>query len=235
MEKSESRVALITGSRKGIGRFLVEHLVKAGYVVEGCSRSAPEWILPNYTHHLVDVTDEAQVKAMVRNIAQRHARLDVAINNAGIASMNHSLLTPVATLDRIMATNFRGTFLVCRESAKLMQKGKFGRIINFGTVALPLRLEGEAMYAASKSAIVAFTQVLAFELGAFGITCNVIGPAPIDTDLIRGVPKAKIQNIVGRLAVKRLGKPEDVANVVDFLLRPESDFITGQVIYLGGL
>ena len=91
------------------------------------------------------------------------------------------------------------------------------------------------MYAASKSAIVAFTQVLAFELGSFGITCNVIGPAPIDTDLIRGVPKAKIENIIGRLAVKRLGKLEDVANVVDFFLKPESDFITGQVVYLGGL
>ena len=91
------------------------------------------------------------------------------------------------------------------------------------------------MYAASKSAIVAFTQVLAFELGSFGITCNVIGPTPIDTDLIRSVPKAKIQKIIDRLAVKRIGKPEDVANVVDFFLKPESDFITGQVVYLGGL
>lgn len=230
-----SRVVLITGSRKGIGRYLVEHLAEAGYIVEGCSRQTPDWKLTNYTHHLVDVTDEVQVKAMIRDIGRRRGRLDIAINNAGIASMNHSLLTPVATVDHIMATNFRGTFLVCRESAKLMQKNRHGRIINFGTVALPLRLEGEALYAASKSAVVAFTQVLAFELGSFGITCNVVGPAPIDTDLIRGVPKAKIQDIIDRLAVKRLGKPEDVANVVDFLLKPESDFITGQVIYLGGL
>jgi 3-oxoacyl-[acyl-carrier protein] reductase len=235
VKTSESRVALITGTRKGIGQYLVEHLTEAGYIVEGCSRQEPDWTLPNYTHHLVDVTDEAQVCAMIRDIGQRHGRLDAAINNAGIASMNHSLLTPVATLDRLMATNFRGTFLVCRESAKLMQKRKFGRIINFGSVALPLRLEGEAIYAASKSAIVAFTQVLAFELGSFGITCNVIGPTPIDTDLIRSVPKAKIQKIIDRLAVKRLGKPEDVANVVDFFLKPESDFITGQVVYLGGL
>jgi 3-oxoacyl-[acyl-carrier protein] reductase len=172
---------------------------------------------------------------MIRDIGRRRGRLDVAINNAGIASMNHSLLTPVATLDRLMATNFRGTFLVCRESAKLMQKRRYGRIINFGTVALPLRLEGEAIYAASKSAVVAFTQVLAFELGSFGITCNVIGPTPIDTDLIRGIPKAKIDEIIGRLAVKRLGKLEDVANVVDFFMKSESDFVTGQVIYLGGL
>ena len=235
METSDSRVVLITGTRKGIGRYLVEHLTKSGYIVEGCSRQAPDWTLPNYTHHLVDVTDEAQVNAMIRDIGRRRGRLDVAINNAGIASMNHSLLTPVATLDRLMATNFRGTFLVCRESAKLMQKRRYGRIINFGTVALPLRLEGEAIYAASKSAVVAFTQVLAFELGSFGITCNVIGPTPIDTDLIRGIPKAKIDEIIGRLAVRRLGKLEDVANVVDFFMKSESDFVTGQVIYLGGL
>jgi 3-oxoacyl-[acyl-carrier protein] reductase len=235
VKTSEGRVVLITGSRKGIGRYLVEHLSEAGYIVEGCSRQAPDWTLSNYTHHLVDVSDEFQVKAMIRDIGHRRGRLDVAINNAGIASMNHSLLTPVSTLDDIMATNFRGTFLVCRESAKLMQKRRQGRIINFGTVALPLRLEGEAMYAASKSAVVAFTQILAFELGSFGITCNVIGPTPIDTDLIRGVPKAKIQKIINSLAIKRLGKPEDVANVVDFLLKAESNFITGQVIYLGGL
>ena len=235
MKTTESPVALITGTRKGIGQYLVQHLVKSGYIVEGCSREAPTWTVPNYTHHLVDVAVERDVQAMIRDIRQRHGRLDVAINNAGIASMNHSLLTPVATVDRAMAINFRGTFLVCRESAKLMQRRHYGRIINFGTVALPLRLEGEATYAAAKSAIVAFTQVLAFELAGYGITCNVIGPAPIDTDLIRGVPSIKIKNIIDRLAVKRLGKLEDVSNVVDFFLKPESDFITGQVIYLGGL
>jgi 3-oxoacyl-[acyl-carrier protein] reductase len=172
---------------------------------------------------------------MLNAIAMRHGRLDVTVNNAGIASMNHTLLTPVASLEKIMATNFRGTFLVCRESAKLMRKNQFGRIINMGTVAVPLRLEGEAMYAASKAAIVSFTQIFANEIGSFGITCNVVGPTPIDTDLIRAVPKQKIQTIVDRMAIKRLGRLEDVANVVDFLVKPESDFITGQVIYLGGV
>jgi 3-oxoacyl-[acyl-carrier protein] reductase len=91
------------------------------------------------------------------------------------------------------------------------------------------------MYAASKGAIVAFTQILAYELGSFGITCNVVGPTPIETDLIRNVPKQKIDDIIRRMAVKRLGRLEDVSNVVDFLIDPKSDFITGQVIYLGGL
>jgi 3-oxoacyl-[acyl-carrier protein] reductase len=231
----EQRVALVTGTRKGIGKYLVEHLIEAGYSVEGCSREAPDWCLKRYRHHCCDVADEPGVKRMFREIQKRHGRLDVAINNAGIASMNHSLITPVSTLDAIMATNFRGTFLVCREAAKLMQRRRYGRIVNLGTVALPMKLEGEAMYAASKGAIVAFTQILAYELGSFGITCNVVGPTPIETDLIKNVPKQKIDDIIRRMAVKRLGRLEDVTNVVDFLINPKSDFVTGQVIYLGGL
>ena len=149
--------------------------------------------------------------------------------------MNHTLLTPTETVDRIMATNFRGTFLVCREGAKLMKKRRYGRIVNIGTVATPMRLEGEAMYAASKSAIVTFTQILAHELAEYGITCNIVGPTPIDTDLIRSVPQEKIARIVNNLAIKRLGRFQDIANVIDFFVKPESDYVTGQVIYLGGV
>jgi 3-oxoacyl-[acyl-carrier protein] reductase len=149
--------------------------------------------------------------------------------------MNHSLLTPAATVDRIMATNFRGAFLVCRESAKVMKKRRYGRIVNISTIAAPLRLEGEAIYAASKNAVTALTQILARELAEFGITCNVVGPTPILTDLIRSVPQEKIDKLVNRLAIKRLGRFEDVANVIDFFVKPESDYVTGQVIYLGGV
>lgn len=231
----DREVVLITGSRKGIGRFLAEHFVRKGAMVEGCSRQPAEWELENYTHHIADVADETQVKAMLSSLQRRHGRLDIAINNAGIASMNHALLTPVATVDRIMATNFRGTFLICRESAKLMKKRHYGRIVNVGTVAVPMRLEGEALYAASKSAITAFTQIQARELADFGITCNVIGLAPIETDLISSVPPEKIDQIVKRLAIKRLGRVADVINAIDFFVKPESEYITGQVIYLGGV
>jgi 3-oxoacyl-[acyl-carrier protein] reductase len=172
---------------------------------------------------------------MLASIQKRHGRLDILINNAGVASLNHSLLTPLSTVEKLMATNFTGTFLVCREAAKLMRKHKFGRIVNFSTVAVPLRLEGEAIYAASKSAVTVYTQVLARELAEFGITCNVVAPTPIDTDLIRGVPKDKLDLILRQQPIKRLGRFEDVANVIDFFIRPESDFITGQVIVLGGL
>ncbi len=228
-------VVLITGSRKGIGRYLVEHFLRGGALVEGCSREPSDLALLDYHHNSVDVTDEQGVAMMLAGVAERHGRLDVTINNAGIAAMNHSLLTPGITVERVMATNYQGTFLVSRESAKLMRRRRFGRIVNVSTVAVPLHLEGEAAYVASKSAVVALTRVMARELAEFGITCNAVGPTPIETDLIRSVPAEKIEQIVSRLAVKRLGRFEDVANVVDFFVRPESEFVTGQVVYLGGV
>lgn len=231
----DSQVVLITGTRKGIGRYLAEHFARQGALVEGCSRTAPEWELERYTHHCLDVADEAQVKALISSIRKRHGRLDILINNAGVASMNHILLTPVDAVDRIMATNFRGAFLMCREAAKLMRQHRYGRIVNVGTIAVPMHLEGEAVYAASKSAVVTFSRILARELASSGITCNVVAPTPIETDLIRGVPQDKIDSIVERLAIKRLGRFEDVANVIDFFVKRESDYITGQVIYLGGV
>ena len=234
-QASATPVALVTGARKGIGRRLAEHFLGQGLRVEGCSREPADWEAAGYTHHCLSVSDEAAVKAMFADIQKRHGRLDILVNNAGIASMNHVLLTPDATAARILDTNFRGTFLMCREAAKLMRRRKFGRIVNLSTIAVPMQLEGESLYAASKGAVETFSRVLARELAEFGITVNVVGPTPIETDLIRNVPKDKIAGILQRLAVKRLGRFEDVINVVDFFVRPESDYITGQVLYLGGV
>jgi 3-oxoacyl-[acyl-carrier protein] reductase len=227
-------VVLVTGARKGIGRHLAEHFLAKGALVEGCSREPTDLAHARYHHHNVDVTSEPQVVAMVADIARRHKRLDVAINNAGVASMNHALLTPMASAERVMATNFLGTFVVCREAAKLMRRQRRGRIVNLGSIAVPLNVEGEAVYAASKSAVVTFTRTLARELAEWNITCNVVGPAPIETDLIRGVPHEKIQALLDRLPLSRAGRYEDVANVVDFFTDPASGAVTGQVIYLGG-
>jgi len=134
-----------------------------------------------------------------------------------------------------LETNFIGTFMLCREAAKLMRKRKSGRIVNLATVAVPLKLEGEAVYAASKAAIVTFTQIAAKELASFGITVNAVGPTPIHTDLIKAVPAEKIEKLISLQAIPRPGKLEDVSNVIDFFIQPESDFITGQVIFLGGV
>jgi 3-oxoacyl-[acyl-carrier protein] reductase len=231
----KTKVVLITGTRKGIGRSVAEHYAGIDYQVIGCSRSPFEGELPKYRHCCLDVADEAAVKAMFSDIEKREGQLDVLINNAGIASMNHSLLTPLSVVNKIMATNFIGTFLFCREAARLMQSRRYGRIVNFVTVAVPLKLEGEAIYAASKAAVMSLTEVLGREFADFGITVNAIGPTPIKTDLIRGVPAQKLDALVQRQAIKRYGEPKDVINVIDFLVRPESDFVTGQVIFLGGV
>src|SRR5438270_13113016 len=189
---AENKVVLITGTRKGIGRALVEHYAGSGCQVVGCSRSPFEGELPNYRHCCLDVGDEPAVKKMFSEIRKHEGRLDVLVNNAGVASMNHSLLTPLAAVKQIMETNFTGTFLFCREAARLMQLHRYGRIVNFVSVAVPLKLEGEAAYAASKAAVISLTQVLAREFSGFGITVNAIGPSPIKTDLIRGVPQDKL-------------------------------------------
>lgn len=228
-------VTLITGTRKGIGKFLADHYCDQGHIVYGCSRSEPDWQRDGYTHVLADVSDEQQVKSMFAEIRRTHGRLDNLLNNAGIASMNHSLLTPVSTVRKVLETNVVGCFLFCRESAKLMKKNRYGRIVNFSTVAVPLKLEGEAAYVASKAAVESLTNVLSREFADFGVTVNTLGPVPIETDLIRSVPKDKIQAIVDRQSIGRLGKFEDVSNVTDFFLQKESDFVTGQHIYLGGL
>jgi 3-oxoacyl-[acyl-carrier protein] reductase len=232
---AENKVVLITGTRKGIGRALVEHYVAKGCHVIGCSRSAFEGEFPNYRHHCLDVCDESAVKRMFSEIRKRDGRLDVLINNAGVASMNHSLLTPIAAVNKIMETNFTGTFLFCREAARLMQLHRYGRIVNFATVAVPLKLEGEAVYAASKAAVISLTQILAREFADFGITVNAIGPTPIKTDLIRGVPSEKLDALIERQAIKRYGESRDVIQVIDFFVQPASDFVTGQVIFLGGV
>lgn len=232
---ADAPVMVITGTRKGIGRFLCEHYLQRGWRVYGCSRDGSDLEHPQYVHTRLDVSDEAAVARMLRDVAKGSRRLDVLINNAGIASMNHALLTPKATLSRIFETNVFGTFLFCREAAKLMSRNKFGRIVNCATVATPLKLEGEAAYAASKAAVVSLTEVLARELASFGVTVNAVGPTPVPTDLVGSVPESKMAALIARQAIPRYGEMRDVVNVIDFFIRPESDFVTGQTIYLGGV
>jgi 3-oxoacyl-[acyl-carrier protein] reductase len=228
-------VTLVTGTRKGLGRFIAEHYLALGHFVVGCSRDESDLAHENYRHFLADVSDEKAVKPIFTYLRKEQGGLDHLINNAGIASMNHTMLTPLETVDSIFSTNVKGTFLFCREAARLMQRKQRGRIVNLTTVATPLMLEGEAIYAASKAAVLSLTQVLARELAPFGITVNSVGPTPVKTDLIRSVPQAKLDALLARQAIPRFGEPEDVVNVIDFFLRPESDFVTAQNIYLGGV
>ena len=229
------KAIVITGTRKGIGKALAEHYLAAGWRVIGCSRGEASLTQAHYEHFSLDVSDEAAVVAMARAIRQAHGTVDALLNNAGIASMNHALLTPATTVNRILQTNVVGTFLFCREIAKLMRRSTSPRIVNFTTVAHPLNLEGEAIYAASKAAVESLTRILARELAELKVTVNAVGPTPIETDIIRGVPDEKMAALLKRQAIQRMGETRDVCNAVDFFLRPESDFITGQVLYLGGV
>ena len=231
----DNPVTLITGTSKGIGRHLAEHYLRIGHQVVGCSRHGCDISEAGYKHFTLDVAGEEEVGGLFSSIRRDYGRLDHLINNAGIASMNHSLLTPVPTLKKILETNVIGTFLFSREAAKLMKKRRFGRIVNFTTVAVALKLEGESAYVASKAGVESLTQVMAREFADYGITVNAVGPGPVDTDLTRSVPKGKIDALVERQTIKTLGHFEDISNVIDFFLREESRLITGQVLYLGGV
>lgn len=229
------KTIVVTGTRKGIGKQLAEHYLERQWRVIGCSRGVGSIDRDYYRHFSLDVSDEEAVVSMAREIKCQYGSVDALLNNAGIASMNHAMLTPASTVNRILKTNVTGTFLFCREVGKLMRSGKNGRIVNFTTVAHPLNLEGEAIYAASKAAVESLTRILAHEMAELNITVNAIGPTPIETDLIRGVPRQKMDALLARQAIHRMGEVRDVINAVNFYLREESDFITGQILYLGGV
>ena len=232
---TDRRVMVITGTRKGIGKYLAEYYAEKEFYVVGCSRGDIDFEFDNYHHFCLDVSEEFPVKKMFSEIRKKYGRIDILINNAGIASMNHSLLTPVSTVRKILDTNVVGTFIFSREAAKLMKKNQFGRIINFSSFAVPFKLEGEAIYAASKAAVITLTEILAREYADFGITVNAVAPPAVQTDLIQGVPKEKMQNLLNRQAISRYGIPKEVSNVIDFFIKPENEMVTGQVINLGGV
>jgi len=230
----ERRIVLITGASRGIGAHLVRHYLDREDIVVGCARGAAPLEHERYAHLQTDVADEQSVRSLFLELRARHGRLDVLINNAGVANMNPVLLTPVSTAREIITTNFVGAFAMTHEALRLLRSSSAGRIVNFTSVAVPFRLEGEAVYAASKSAIETFTRIVAREAAPFGVTCNAVGPGPVRTDLTRGIGEDKIARLLSRQAIQRYAEFADVANVVDFFLQPESAMVTGQVVYLGG-
>ena len=222
-------IALITGSSQGLGRALAERLLADGWIVHGFARGAQTLVHADFRPHAVDVGEEAAVRAAVATIAEG-GRIDLLVNNAGVASMNALLLTPGEVAERLMRVNYLGTFHCLQAVGKAMVRERAGRIVNVTTVAVPLSLEGEAAYVASKAAVEALTKVAAKELAPSGVIVSAVGFGPMDTALTKAVPKpalAKIDAAIGRPAGTTM------AQAVDFLLAHVRNAEAGRVEYFG--
>jgi 3-oxoacyl-[acyl-carrier protein] reductase len=222
-------IALITGTSQGLGLALAERLLAEGWIVHGFARGAQTLTHERFRAHVVDVTDENAVRAAVATISEA-GRIDLLVNNAGAASMNALLLTPGETAERLMRVNYLGTFHCLQAVGKVMVRQRAGRIVNLTTVAVPLSLEGEAAYVASKAAVEALTKVAAKELAHSGIIVSAVGFGPIDTELTNGVPKTALSKINAAI-----GRPDGTTmeQAVDFLLAHFRSAPAGKVEYLG--
>ena len=208
-----------------------ERLLADGWVVHGFARG-PQSLAHNLFHaHVVDVTDEAAVRSAVATVAAS-GRIDVLINNAGSAALNAFLLTPGKVAENLMRVNYLGTFHCLQAVGKVMVRQRGGLVINLTTVAVPLSLEGEAAYVASKAAVEALTKVAAKELASQGVRVIALGLGPVDTKLTRAVPKAALAKINGAI-----GRPEGttMAQAVEFIVARigAPDLKSGSVEYLG--
>jgi len=227
-------LAIVTGTSRGLGRALAERLLAEGWTVHGFSREPDGWTPPGFVAHAVDVGDPAAVRAAVAAVTADGATIDLLVNNAGIAAMNALLLTPPEVAAELMRVNYLGTFHCLQAAGKAMVRARRGRILNVTTVAVPLALEGEAAYVASKAAVEALTRVAARELGPHGVLVAAVGLGPVDTRLTRGVgadPLARLNARIGRPA------GTTVAEAANFLFRQAIDpgLVGGSIHYLAAL
>ena len=221
--------ALITGSSQGLGRALAERLLAEGWTVHGFARGPQVLTHAAFTAHAVDVTDEAAVRDAVSTVAAA-GRIDLLVNNAGAASMNALLLTPGSVAEQLMRVNYLGTFHCLQAVGKVMVRQRAGRIINLTTVAVPLSLEGEAAYVASKAAVEALTKVAAKELAPSGVVVTAVGFGPIDTALTRAVPRDRLAALNHQLDLAASPTP---AAAAEFLFEHIRSAEAGRIAYLG--
>jgi 3-oxoacyl-[acyl-carrier protein] reductase len=231
----EGRVAVVTGTREGVGRMVALHLIEEGATVIGLSRSLSSIGDPHYVHIPTDIGNNEQVRQAFRTVGKDFGRLDTLVNCAAVASSTYAITMPVAGAEAMMATNVLGLLYVAREAAKLMRRDG-GRIVNVGSIHAAIAPVGASVYAASKAAQATMVQVLSKEFAAWKITVNTLALSPIETSMLRasGTP-AVIQAVIDGLTIPRLAEPEDVFAGLDFFLSEGAKFYTGQTIYLGGV
>ena len=229
-------VMVITGTRTGIGKHLAEYYVQNGFQVIGCSRGNIDFELDNYKHYCLDISDESSIKKIFNKIRKKYCRLDVLINNAGIATKNYVLLTSLKEVNDSLNTNFIGTFMCCGESVKLMNINKYGRIINISSIHVPLATEGTSIYGASKAATEQFSKVLARETFQYGITVNTISLSVVkDTGMESSLTNQTKQNILDQTISKSILSISDVIYAINFFISEKSTMVTNQNLSIGGV
>lgn len=240
-----NQVALITGGGGGIGGAVARRMAAEGMsvIVADCDHRAAEKVREEITSVggnvealSVDVTQAREVKALVTDVEKRHGRIDILANIAGGSFYTKRIEEfSWAEWQQVIDTNLKGTFLMCREVAPIMQRQKSGRIINtasnYGVTGSALR----APYSAAKAGIIAFTKSLALELAADGVLVNTVAPGPTDTPRVMGreSPEARKQRWAS-IPLGRTGRPEDLAEMFYYLTTPESAWMTGQTFHVNG-
>jgi 3-oxoacyl-[acyl-carrier protein] reductase len=237
------QVALVTGASRGLGKAIALALAAEGASVAAVARSedalkdtidAVRAAGGTAEPFAVDVADSAAVDAAIEKIAARFGKIDILVNNAGVT--RDGLLARMTTeaWDTVINTNLKGAFHLTRPVGRIMVKQRSGRIINISSVIGLMGNAGQANYAASKAGLIGFSKSVAREFASRGITCNVVCPGFIETDMTKDLSDDLKKKLLERIPLQRLGQPADIAGVVAFLCSPAASYITGQIVTVDG-
>ena len=235
--QKESKKILITGASRGIGKDIALKSKEKGYEVLGTSTTneGVSSLKENGIHGLqLDLNDKKSVESFNGLLTQEHPDIAVLVNNAGITRDNIVLRMSEEEWTDVLNVNLNGAFKVTKTVLKFMLKKRWGRILNITSTSASTGNRGQANYAAAKAGIEAFSKSLAKEVGSRGITVNAIAPGYIQTDMTEVISENVKEEILSQIPLSRFGKPEEISQLVDFLISDEASYITGQTIHING-